>query len=580
MDWLRYASPQSQATFREISAFMAKNSAWPLQGTLQRAAEEAIPTELDPHEAETVFAWFQKHPPLSTQGIIKYARLLLGKGLKKQAQRLVQKAWTEQVLDNQKAVLREHRSLLTPQDHFMRCDLLLLQNKPDLAESLLSELKPHHRKIIQLRLDIAQGKKDPDTVFQEIGPADHSQPGMLYERIQWHCSHRNNEEVITLLASFPESSRAKYQQALWKIRNLITRRLLEAKDFQAAYDLVKNHGLSQGEDFANAEWLAGWLSLSFLKQPLQAKNHLERLYNNVSSPISKARGAFWIGECEVALKHKDKAQLWYQKAMANPTTFYGQLAASRLKRQLDTLSFSTPADALPPYNEVRVIQLLYLLKCTSTMEPFLLSLAEHLKDPQEQKLFVEFAARSHSPYAGVWMATKSAKAVFPVVNAAYPLLKSHKKLPLPALAHAITIRESRFNPQAQSSAGALGMMQLMPATAAETIKKFNLKSGSLFDPQHNVQVGTKHLEELHKLYGGNLILICCAYNAGPVVEKWIQEFGDPRDPQTDVLKWIEMIPYGQTRDYVQRVLESYVVYRKRLSLPFIDLSDILHGKTD
>lgn len=580
MHWLQYTAPQ--ATFHEIREFMEKNPQWPLQQTLQHYAEEAISEDLSPKEKENLLLWFQKHSPLSARGFITYAQLLLEKGKKKEAKSLLRKAWLEQVLDDQKSLLQAHKSLLTQLDHFERCEFLLLQSKFDLVKALLPELTTHHRQIIQARLDIAQGNKKPDEVLGDLSPTPHEQSGIFYERIQWHCAQEDNDQAIALLTSFPKISHINYSPFLWKPRNLITRRLLEAKQYQEAYDLVKDHGLTKGEDFANAEWLAGWLSLAFLKNPLQAKKHFEKLYNNVTSPISRSRGAFWLGECETALKNSEKAKAWYQKAMTYPTAFYGQLAASRLKRKLDTLVFSSPklSKSFTDNTLVQVIQLLHVLKCpTTTMDPFFTALAEQFKDPQGQGLLVEFAAHAHSTYAGVWVAVKTTKTHFPLVNAAYPLLKSHHKISMPALAHAIIIRESRFNTKAQSSAGATGMMQLMPETAKRTIKKFHLKSGSLLDPDHNVQVGTKHLEELYESYNGNLILLCIAYDAGPVVDQWIHDFGDPRDPQINILNWIETIPYAETRNYVQRVLESYMVYRKRLGLPVVDLLDLLKGKT-
>jgi soluble lytic murein transglycosylase len=132
------------------------------------------------------------------------------------------------------------------------------------------------------------------------------------------------------------------------------------------------------------------------------------------------------------------------------------------------------------------------------------------------------------------------------------------------LAHAITRQESSFDRAAISSAGARGMMQLMPGTAREVAGKLGLPyqfASLTSDPSYNMMLGTSYLSTLLDQWGGNATLAVASYNAGTGnVRRWINENGDPRVPGTDVVRWIEAIPFSETRNYVQRVLENAVVY--------------------
>jgi soluble lytic murein transglycosylase len=139
------------------------------------------------------------------------------------------------------------------------------------------------------------------------------------------------------------------------------------------------------------------------------------------------------------------------------------------------------------------------------------------------------------------------------------------RLPI-AVAYAIARQESSFDAQARSSAGALGLMQLMPDTARRVASQVGVSHSTerlTSDPAHNVTLGAFHLDELINEYNGSYILTFIAYNAGPRrVPQWIERFGDPRTGQVDVIDWIELIPFAETRSYLQRILENIFVYQQ------------------
>ncbi|MEI8295606.1 MAG: lytic transglycosylase domain-containing protein [Alphaproteobacteria bacterium] len=590
IQWLRYTSDKRDVTFSEIITFLKNNPSWPSREQMQQRAEEALPKDFkdsSKNERKVALAWFKKKAPLTGHGWAYYGYLLKKPGAK--LHKDIKKAWEEETFspEGQAAFLKAFKHELTPKDHYTRCGRLLLKDKLDQVRTLLPELKDEQRKLIKVRLKLAEEHvKDLAHILERITPSQKKKTSILYEKIRWNVAHKNDDAAVALFSAFPSARLPRYRDALWKYRNLLTRRLLEAKRYHEAYKVVRPHGLTNGENFASGEWLAGWIALHFLKDPRTARTHFELLYTNVSSPLSKSRAAFWIGEAETALKQTAEAKLWYMQAANYPTTFYGQLATSRLHAKPKKLNFSPPVktpETLKHFKgriEVKVIQLLYAINRPGTMDRFLFELAQEVTDRSEAELLTEFAATYRSTNIGVWVAVKSTKKHVPLVSATYPTIKRpHLKESLAPLVHAIIRQESRFGPKEVSNKGAQGMMQLLPTTAHDVEKKFHIHSGSLFNPEHNVLVGSKYLEKLLKHYSGNIILASAAYNSGPTpVDRWIKEVGDPRDSNVDPIHWIESIEYGETRNYVQRIIEAYIVYRQRLGQEPLDLLKVLRGQ--
>lgn len=589
IQWLRYTSDAEPVKFSEIIHFLQQHPTWPSKEQLQKRAEEALSLASSNAEKKLALSWFKKKPPLTGEGWAYYGKLIHKPGQKLQQE--IKKAWIEETFTSkgQAAFLKAFKHKLTSEDHFQRCERLLLKGELDQVHTLLSELKPEHLKLIRLRLRLAEKHVEDFThILDQVPSSQKRESSLLYEQIRWNVARKKDNVAVALFSLFPKSQMRLYRNALWKPRNLLARRLLEAKRYHDAYQIIRNHGLNQGEEFAIGEWLSGWIALRFLKDPEAAKKHFEQLYAHVSTPISKARAAFWMGEAEAADNNRiGYAKFWYKKAVSYPTTFYGQLAASRLQAPLKNLTFhktSKTPEVLERFKKrsvVQAVQLLHALKRPEPMDPFLLALAHEVTDHREIEILTKFAAKYRSTYAGVWISVKAAKTKVPLINATYPLLKQpHLEESIAPLVHAIIRQESRFGPKEVSSRGAKGMMQLLDSTATEVVRKHKIKlKGGLFDASYNVTVGSKYLEELLQRYSGNLILASAAYNSGPTpVDRWISEVGDPRSPNVDPIDWVESIEYGETRNYVMRVLEAYIVYRQRLGLKPRDLLKVLRGE--
>jgi soluble lytic murein transglycosylase len=571
VQWLQLQKPG--ASFSKTTRFLRENPGWPLKDRLQSLAEENLMGNEPPQE---LIDWFEENSPLTIRGVTVYARILIRAGKKNAARRVIRDAWVKMEFEGMslKPFLAEFKGYLTQEDHQQRADRLLTREKITAVQALFPWLNKNHQALASARIALIQQSGDVDAKLRQV-PKDLTQsPGLIYDRIKWHRRKENNDAMMKL---FQEIEQPKEDEELWwRERNLLVRRLMDDRRYEDAYHLVKEHGLSNGESFANGEWLAGWIALRMLKRPGIASGHFQKLYKNVKSPISLARASYWASRAAEAMKKKEEAQTWMIKAKAYPGTYYGQIALR------GGVTGTTPAlHSRRPKIEaklhqrfeqrelVQVIKLLCAVGAKHLIEPFGIKLAQELMDPGEQILLIEIAAKDCGAYYGVLAAKKLPMKNVPLIEAAYPILPRQyhtvAQQANPALVHAIIRQESRFKANAISPAGAQGLMQLMPKTALKTAQNIKTRLGPLCDPDVNIPLGCAHLRELLDKYKGSMILAIAAYNAGVTpVNEWIQKYGDPRELGVDLVDWIEKIPYAETRNYVQRVWENYTYYVQRL----------------
>jgi soluble lytic murein transglycosylase len=574
VQWLQFQNPsqRSNQSFSSITAFLRNNPEWP-RDRLQKLAEENLN---DGEKTQTILKWFDDNPPQTAKGATFYALALLKAKRINAAKKVIQNAWVNFDLEGPalKPFWTEFKAYLTKEDHQRRVDRLLMGEKVAAAKFMFPWLNDDHKALAEARIALIQQAGDVDTKLKNVPATLANDPGLTYDRIKWHRRKENN---VHMLALFEESTHPEEDAELWwKERNLLIRRLMDEGKYQDAYNLAKAHGLSSGENYANGEWLAGWLALRMLNRPGIAFAHFQALSENVKSPISYSRAAYWASRAATRSGKKEEAQRWMIKAKAHHGTYYGQIALrGGLAGPTPPLHSKRPAidvnvrKKFESREMVQVIRLLCAVGAKHLIEPFGIKLAQEMTDPGEQILMIELAANECGPYFGVVAAKKLPLKHVPLIEAAYPILPRHFQKQVhktnAALVHAIIRQESRFKPDALSPAGAQGLMQLMPKTAAQTAKNTNVRLGSLSDPKVNVPLGCAHLAELLSRYNGSLILSIAAYNAGvTAVDSWIQKYGDPRKPGVDLIDWVETIPYAETRNYVQRVLENHAYYHQRL----------------
>jgi len=575
MTWTMLREGFGATDYRTVAGFLSSHPDWPGLAPLRTRAEVLMPEGLP---ADQALAYFDANPPRTSTGRLKLLSALERAGRDQRLTGAVRDAWHDIELskDAEEKFLDRYGDRLTAQDHVIRLDRMLWRGHAGAARHQMDRVSEDWRLLADARLRLRFSKSGVDGAINAVPEALQGDPGLIYERIRWRRKRGMDVGARDLLLS-GNPVEPEFAALLWRERAIQIREAIEAKAFDDAYLLAAGHNQTQGIGFADGEWLAGWIALRFLSDPEKAFRHFTVMHGNVGTPISRSRGAYWAGRAAEELRDRAAIETWYGRAAEHGTTFYGQLAAGRLGQggpelTLDAWPSAEQARAFRNRDLVRTAMALRSLRMDDLAERFLLTLTVRLDDPVDAILLAELAREKGLPKIAVFTARRAARMGASLIERGYPTLALDPgSVPEPALVHAIIRQESSFDPRAISRVGARGLMQLMPATARQTAASIGegYDLGSLLtDPGYNITLGRTYLRQMLERFEGNYVMAIAAYNAGPHrVDQWIRRNGDPRDPGVDIIDWIELIPFSETRNYVQRVLEAVQVYRTRLSAP-------------
>lgn len=582
--WRIASDGNSGASFADIAAAIDEFKGWPERRAMISQAEVTIlSSKLGAQER---IDWLTAHGPLTGEGILALADSYDSLGKAEERDAVARKAFREKTMSDTSASILQSRfaSLLTADDYYARVDMLLWNQDINSAKALMPRLDSDHRKLVDARIALMQNKKTVDAIVKLVPDELQDDPGFTTERARWRERKGQQQGELDLLLKVHGSQAAPAgRELIWSEKQSVVRRLIRDREYQTAYDLAADHGLTTGDAFRDAEWLCGWLALRKLNDPAKAEVHFRKFADGVSTPISVARGQYWLGETLAAEQRSDEAQVAYNAAAKFPYVFYGQLAAEKVAAANPAaLQFSFEG-AIAPTDEDRAafakqpgIRAAILLAETGRLgsfERFAYALDDVLTSPAEHQMlydicqgYLEPRAALRGAKAGLSRGLIAPEALFPVVTLPpSPRTGSAE----PAMVLALSRQESEFNPQAISGANARGLMQLVPRYAQDEARQVGLpyrQNWLTDDPAYNLRLGRGFLDDLVDRFGGSYVLAAAAYNAGPSrAVQWISDFGDPRGGQVDPVDWIESIPFSETRNYIQRVLENTQVYRFRLT---------------
>ena len=557
--------------FAEYEHFLTENADWPGLAKIARRGEEAMPDNLS---NQRVRAYFSARAPQTGKGVLRYAAALP----EVEGQAVLTNAWRNMELDaSTRARLLEDFSDVLAAAHADRLNNLLWAGDRAAAREMLPLVSAENRALANARLALQEDRNGVDALIKAIPRALQNDAGLAYDRFVWRAKKGNTESAIELLLARSVSADSLGQPEKWASRRRsYARRLMRAGEVDVAYQLASQHFLTTGSNFADLEWLSGYLSLRKLNEPRQALAHFQRFRADIASPISMGRAGYWLGEAHVALGDEQAAYQAFAMGARFQTSFYGQLAASRAGIAPDAaLSGATfPPDwtkaSFLVHDSVRAGVLFYFAGEPGRARQFLTHEAESLPE-REQAALAQLVLDLDEPHIALKIAKVAARTGAIIPNSYYPLhgLAEFSEAVSPELAMAIARQESELNVAARSPVGALGLMQVMPATARAVARGLNISySGNRLsaDWQYNARIGTSYLAKMLEQFDDSLLLAAAAYNAGPNrADRWIADYGDPRLETVDAIDWIEGIPFRETRNYVMRVMESRFVYRARIS---------------
>ncbi|MCK6450263.1 MAG: transglycosylase SLT domain-containing protein [Alphaproteobacteria bacterium] len=568
---LRVLELASIGDFTSVVAFIESNPDWPYLNTLRQRAEEHAASQGD----DVMLAWFSRNPPQGWKGMQALGELYQRIGRGEEAQELIRAAWVAANIDalEERQFVARHRTVLTEKDHVARLDRLLWDNQVPAARRMMTRVDEPYRRLAEARIRLMRREGGVDGALAKVPPGLQRDPGLIFDRLRFRRRSNDMEGARDLLLNLPHDLARPGEW--WTELSYVIRRSLQAGDVSLAYRLAKDHRQDGGPSLAEAEFLAGWISLRFLRDHAEARLHFKTLYESVRYPVSLARAAYWSGRAATDAGDRAAARTWYERAAKHGTTFYGQLAAGLLG--LDPATILAPeGDPTPPQVAAfdkaeipRLTRMMAEIGERDRMKLLFRHMAQLAQGTQEFALVARLALAMDLPDLAVRVARMAERAGAPLTVSGYPVLAlkpAADGLDL-ALVHAVIRQESGFDREAVSRAGARGLMQLMPDTARLVAKEMQVgyQVGALTDdPHYNVSLGRRYLKAMIEDLGG-VPAALAAYNAGPNrSRRWMRDYGDPRVDEESMVDWIEMIPFDETRSYVQRVMENRFVYRVRL----------------
>jgi soluble lytic murein transglycosylase len=560
-------------TPREVLDFLSRNKDWPGLPYLRKRSEPVFETA----ETAQILAFFGDSLPQTAQGALIYARALTRNGQTSKAELMIQNAWVDFSMDQktQDVFVSQFGGVIKPL-HETRLINLLWRDDHAGARAMMPLVSADLAALLQARIALRKKEGDVNALIDAVPAKLRDHPVLAHARFEWRMTSDFRESGISFLRERSKSAVLLGKPQAWvTYRERIIRDMLYDGQGKQAYEFAKNHHLTDGDDFAVLEWLAGYIALKYRNDAKAAIGHFNRFLKAVETPISLGRGYYWMGRAYDTLGQKDQAKAAYIKGAEHQTSYYGILAAEQAGIGFGPEFFEW--SELPDWRTASFVNtsvfkaaiLLLSADQLSLGERFLTHLAETMDDQEILQLtdFLEEAQRSHV------LVMVGKRAANYGRNFPRPYFALHAMIGMPSrvpieLSLSIARRESEFDQSVVSPVGALGLMQVMPKTGAEMAGDIGIafdQSRMTTDWRYNVELGNTYLTELGERFGGNPVLMSLAYNAGPSrAERWMERLGDPRKSGVDIIDWVEMIPFDETRNYVMRVTESLPIYRARL----------------
>jgi soluble lytic murein transglycosylase len=577
VEWFILRHPETTATFSRYAAFIAANPEWPSTALLRRRAEARLWEERS--DAATVRGFIGDRPA-SAKGKLALARVLLAEGDRDGAARLARDAWRSDELSErlETDASETFRDLLNRDDHRARMDRRIGAKDLAGAKRAAKRIGGDELAIVKACAAVrAKADKAKDTL-DDVAVEARQDLGYTLCRIQWMLAQNRIDDAARLmLAAAPETMALQDTDQWWRERRTLARKLLDDGKFQTAYQVIRPAALPANEYYrSDYHFMCGWIAMRYLDDAATAARHFARIDEGQTNPTVLARANYWRGRAAETLGDKDSMRSNYEAAARYPTAYYGQLARARLGR--DQIELRAPSPVLasagaPATDErVRAAEMLYEIGERDVVLYFAADLGEQSSDVAVLEALGELTGRRNDARAMLQIGKPALGRGLALDHYAFPTIgiPPHRQVAPEierSIIYSVARTESAFDQRDKSAANAVGLMQVTPEAGRDTAKRFGVSydwDRMVSDPVYNTQMGAAELSALLSEYKGSHIMTFAGYNAGRGrVRDWVKAYGDPRDPKVDPVDWVERIPFSETRNYVQRVMENLAVYRQR-----------------
>ena len=577
IQWRHLLTNRNNASYYDYQQFIDKNPDYPRIGRIKYLSEHKLSTEkVSPKK---IIKKFSEEAPLSGFGEMILGESYIINGESAKGINLIKKGFEKAELSKSdlRFFRKKYKKYLNSEDYIKRAKYLAWENKYWDLKRMLRYLPKEEQLLYTARQLLMSKSYGVDNAIAKVPDRLKNDSGLNYDRLKWRRKRGRVDSSLEILLKVPNNKIYLVRpEKWWKEREIIGRSLIYKKKYELAYKVVSKHSMVEGPEYAAAEWMSGWIALSFLNDPILAVEHFDNFYNNVGYPISLARGAYWLGRSYEKMGSKDLQNKWYQEASKYLTTYYGQLAFLKINPEktfeLD-LEQVVDKDYKKKFENKGLVKIIYLLN-ELNKDKYTKHILRHLALDDIEKGSEILAAELATNISRYDFAIQIAKIAsyekrflnnynYPIIGT--PKIINGRKIPETPFILSIIRQESEFDMKANSSAGARGLMQLMTYTAKLVAKQAKLpysKSRLTTDPEYNINLGSHYIAGLILEYDGSYPFAIAAYNAGPKrVKYWKRLNKNPQKNQIDYVDWIELIKFKETRNYVQRVLENYNVYR-------------------
>ena len=577
VQWRYLLTNRNNATYYDYQQFINKNPDYPRIGRIKYLSEHKLSTEkISPKK---IIEKFSEEKPLSGFGEMILGESFIISGETAKGINLIKKGFEKAELSKSdlRFFRKKYKKYLNNDDYIKRAKYLAWENKYWDLKRILRYLPKEEQLLYTARQLLMSKSYGVDNAISKVPERLKNDSGLNYDRLKWRRKRGRVESSLEILLKVPNNKIYLVRpEKWWREREIIGRSLIYKKKYELAYKVVSKHSMVEGPEYAAAEWMSGWISLSFLNNPILAIEHFENFYNSVSYPISLSRGAYWLGRSFEKMSNKDLKNKWYKEASKYLTTYYGQLAFLKINPE-ETFKLDLEQIVDKEYKKkfenkglVKIVYLLNELNKDKYTKHILRYLALEDIEKGSEILAAELATNISRYDFAIQISKIASYEKRLLNNYNYPIIGTPKmingrKIPETPFILSIIRQESEFDMKANSSAGAKGLMQLMTYTAKLVAKQAKLpysKSRLTSDPEYNINLGSHYIAGLILEYDGSYPFAIAAYNAGPKrVKYWKRLNKNPQKNEIDYVDWIELIKFRETRNYVQRVLENYNVYR-------------------
>jgi soluble lytic murein transglycosylase len=600
VEWLLLRRADDGVAFQRYADFIRANPGWPSLPLLRRRAEAILWRERS--DAATVRRFFAVDPPISPAGKLVLARVLMGQGDDAGADSEVRSVWRSAPLPSEleSALLAAFPDVLTHADHVARMDRRIGAKDFGAAMRAAKRLGDNQIAIVKACAAAEAKAANGGKLLDAVPAAARDDLGYALCRIHWLM--RNDSpgsnlrgRIVTprgdvvaaaklALGASKQDLQAQDTDEWWRERRELARKLLDLRDATTAYRVVTG-AAPPANPYYRAEYhfLAGWIALRFLHDAAAASAHFARIDEGTADPRILARAAYWRGRAAEAAGELGAMRTQYEAASRYPTAYYGQLARARLG--VGGIVLRPAPEPAMDSELVHAASILYAIGERDLALTFVSDLAEESSDAAVLAAIAQLTARQGDARATLTVGKAALARGMALDQYAFPNFGLPRYAAIgpavdPCIVYSVARTESAFNQRDRSSAMAVGLMQVTPEAGRDTAKRLRVSYDwhrLVSDPVYNTQMGAAELAALLKEYRESYILAFAAYNAGRGrVQQWIAARGDPRDPKIDAVDWVERIPFAETRNYVERVMENLQVYRARFGSPVAAAEPDLH----